>query len=96
MWSQTPQFDVLLDASDDIGIDMNVHHGIIKSLDFKDSRVSSKMQDKMKTALVGQKLQDVHQWTTFLQDRVGHLDDQTATIAERLDELLPVPKLADV
>jgi lipoate-protein ligase A len=96
MWSQTPQFDLLLNASDDVGIDMNVHHGIIKSLDFKDSRVSSKMQDEMAAALVGQKLQDIHQWTTFLQDRVGRLDNQTSAIAKRLDRLLPVPKLADI
>jgi lipoate-protein ligase A len=96
MWSQTPQFDLLLNASDDIGIDMNVHHGIIKSLDFKDSPMSSGSQDEMKSALVGQKLQDIHQWTTFLQGRVGSLDGQTSTIAKRLDQLLPVPKLAGV
>jgi lipoate-protein ligase A len=93
MWSQTPQFDLLLDASDDIGIDMNVHHGIIKSLDFKDSRISSKVQDEMRIALIEQKLQNIRHWATFLQDRMGSLDDPTAMIVKRLDELLPMPKL---
>jgi lipoate-protein ligase A len=95
MWSQTPQFDLLLDTSDDIGISMNVHHGIIKSLDFEGSQLSPKIQDEMRTALVEQKLQDIRHWATFLQDRVGSLDDRTSIVANRLDELLPIPKLAE-
>jgi lipoate-protein ligase A len=95
MWSQTPQFDLLLNASDDIGIAMNVHHGIIKSLDFKDSRISSKTQDELRTALVEQKLQDIRHWATFLRDRMGSMDDPTAMIVRRLDELLPMPKLVE-
>jgi hypothetical protein len=48
MWSQTPQFDLLLDKPDDIGIDMNVHHGIIKSLELKRSRLTKKTQDSLR------------------------------------------------
>ena len=62
MWSQTPQFDLLLDSSDDIGIDMNVRHGIIKSLDFKDSGMSIEAQEELRGVLVEQKLQDIRGW----------------------------------
>jgi len=94
MWSQTPQFDLLLDASDDIGISMDVHHGIIKSLEVKDSRLSAKMQEGVRSALLEQKLQDIRNWSSFLEHHLGGLDDRTATIAKRLDYLLPIPKLA--
>jgi lipoate-protein ligase A len=93
MWSQTPQFDLLLDTPDDIGISMNVHHGIIKTLDLKHSRLSPREQDGLRKALLGQKLQDVREWSTFLQSRLGKLDDRTAIIARRLEELVPVPNL---
>jgi lipoate-protein ligase A len=92
MWSQTPQFDLLLDASDDVGITMNVHHGIIKSLELKHSRLSPKTQEEMRAALTEQKLQDIPDWTAFLQDRLRHQDDRTVKIAKRLDELIPIPK----
>jgi lipoate-protein ligase A len=93
MWSQTPQFDLLLDTSDDIGITMNVHHGIIKCLELKHSRLSPRTQDALRNALIECKLQDVRNWTTFLQDRLGNLDDRTATIANRLNALMPIPQL---
>jgi lipoate-protein ligase A len=94
MWSQTPQFDLLLDASDDIGISMNVQHGIIKSLELEESRLPSKAQEEVRKALLEQKLQDVHHWATFLRDRLGSLDEPTSSIAKRLDQLIPVPRLA--
>jgi lipoate-protein ligase A len=94
MWSQTPQFDLLLDASDDIGISMSVQHGIIKSLELKDSRLSSKVQEKLRKALLEQKLQDVHNWSAFLRDRLGRLDAPISRVAKRLDQLIPIPKLA--
>jgi lipoate-protein ligase A len=31
MWSQTPRFNLMLDPKDDIGLQMEVHHGVIKS-----------------------------------------------------------------
>ena len=95
MWSQTPQFDILLDASDDIGIRMNVHHGIIKSLELKYSRLSPKAQESLRGALLEQKLQDIPDWTALLQNRLGSLDDRISKIAGRLDELIPIPKLAE-
>ncbi|KAF2833584.1 hypothetical protein CC86DRAFT_11837 [Ophiobolus disseminans] len=95
MWSQTPQFDLLLDTPDDIGIDMNVHHGIIESLELKRSRLSRTAQEDLKKALLEQKVQDIDNWTTFLQDRIGDLDERTLMIAKRLDQLIPIPKLAD-
>jgi lipoate-protein ligase A len=95
MWSQTPQFDLLLDTPDDIGITMNVHHGIIKSLELKHSRLSPRTQDELRKALVERKLQDIHEWSTFLCTQLGKLDDRTSGIASRLDELMPVPRLAD-
>jgi lipoate-protein ligase A len=93
MWSQTPQFDILLDTPDDIGISMNVHHGIIKTLDLKHSRLSPRTQESLRGALVGQKLQDVREWSSFLHSRLGKLDDRTSIIAGRLEELVPVPNL---
>jgi lipoate-protein ligase A len=73
---------------------MDVHHGIIKSLDLKNSGLSSNMQDKLRRLLVAQKLQDVHGWATHLEKHLGSLDAQTITVAKRLDELLPVPRFA--
>lgn len=95
MWSQTPQFDLLLDTPDDIGISMNVHHGIIKSLELKHSRLSPRTQDELRKALLERKLQDIREWSTFLHTQLGKLDDRMSSIASRLDELVSVPRLAD-
>ncbi|KAH8696809.1 hypothetical protein GQ44DRAFT_633997 [Phaeosphaeriaceae sp. PMI808] len=96
MWSQTPQFDLMLDASNGIGIDMNVHHGIIKSLDFKGTLLSPKSQQNLQAALLGRKLQDIGSWSQYLQRRLGSgsLEYYTLAFANRMDELLPIPKLA--
>jgi lipoate-protein ligase A len=94
MWSQTPQFDLLLDTPEDIGISMNVHHGIVKSMHLKHSRLSPRTQDELRRALVEQKVHHVRDWSTFLQNRLGNLDAPTLIIAKRLNELIPVPKLA--
>lgn len=95
MWSQTPQFDLLLDTPGDIGISLNVHHGIIKSLELKHSRLSPRVQESLRSAVIGQKLQGVREWSTYLQSRIGKLDDRTSIIARRLEELIPVPKLVE-
>lgn len=95
MWSQTPQFDLLPDSSDDVGICMNVHHGIIKSLDFRNDSIPRKTQEELRDLLVGQKLQDIGSWKPFLQHRLRRWDDPVAKMAKRLDEILPVPKLRD-
>ena len=94
MWSQTPQFDLLLDPNHDIGIDMNVHHGTIKSLDFKASHLSTGTQQDLRNALVGQKLQDIRDWTQFLEDRLPTWDERSTAVARRLDELMPIPALS--
>jgi lipoate-protein ligase A len=97
MWSQTPQFDLLLNAKADIGITMNVHHGIVKTFDFENSGMTTQMRKNIQGALVGQKLQDIRNWTTFLKSQIGALNDwkRIELIAKRLDELLPIPKLAE-
>ena len=93
MWSQTPQFDLSLDPSDDVGIGMNVHHGIIKSLEFKDSRIAVETQDDLRQVLLQQKLQDIGEWEPFLQDRLKTWDEPLAQLAKRLDTVLPIPEL---
>lgn len=94
MWSQTPQFDLLLDAKEDLGMSMNVQHGSIKSLGFESSQLPAHAQEELRECLVGMKLQDIYSWTSYLHDRLGHLDATIAPIAKRLDLLLPVPKLS--
>ena len=93
MWSQTPQFDLLLDVSEDVGISMDVHHGIIKSVELKHSRLPPKEQEELRNILLEQKLQDIRVWSDFMGDRLGGLSERTSTIAKRLDQLLPIPKL---
>jgi lipoate-protein ligase A len=93
MWSQTPAFTLVLDPKDDAGIEMKAHHGIIKSLDFRNANLSDMARSDMRTALVGQKLQDIHEWTSFLRNRLRSWDDGLAMVAGRLDELLPIPRL---
>jgi lipoate-protein ligase A len=94
MWSQTPQFDLSLDSVDDIGIDMNVHHGVIKSLTFKDARISKEHQEVLQEALVDHKLQDIRNWTEHLQSCATHWDEDLATFARRLDTVMPIPQLS--
>lgn len=93
MWSQTPQFDLQLQPNKDIGVNMNIHHGIIKSLDMNDSRLSAAAQTCLRSMLLNQKLQDISKWTTFLQKKLGNLDKDTLAVAKRMDEILPIPKL---
>lgn len=93
MWSQTPQFDLLLDSDSDVGISMNVHHGIIKSLEFNNDSIPRKTLEELRDVLLGQKLQDIGRWEPFLQRRLRRWDKPVAKMAKRLDEVLPVPKL---
>ncbi|KAF1942378.1 hypothetical protein EJ02DRAFT_345734 [Clathrospora elynae] len=93
MWSQTPAFTLVLDSKDDIGIEMKVHHGVIKSLTFTNSNVSDKSRAALCTTLVERKLQDIRKWTPFLQSRIRSWDEGLATVATRLDQLLPVSGL---
>lgn len=90
MWAQTPQFSVRIDDASNGDIEMNVHHGIIKSFEV-DAGYESELHEELRNALVGQKLQDIDGWTTFLESRVQNWDAQCSSIAGRLDELMPVP-----
>ena len=48
---------------------MNVRHGIIKGLDFKDSGMSIEAQEELRGVLVEQKLQDIRGWEHYLRER---------------------------
>lgn len=90
MWAQTPQFSVKVDVLGDADIDMNVHHGVIKTFEV-DPQHESEIHQELRSALVDQKLQNIGDWTTFLQARVEKWDAQCSAIADRLEELMPVP-----
>lgn len=95
MWSQTPQFNLLLEPQHDIGINMNVHHGIIKSLDFdSNSKIPEVLRQDLHRVLVEQRLRDIRAWRLFLQKRLRTWNDQSIQFADRLDELLPIPQLS--
>jgi lipoate-protein ligase A len=91
MWAQTPQFNAKLDFVDGPDITLNVHHGVIKSFDVEAEPVDE-THEVIRSALVGQKLQDVSDWTMLLQSKVEPFNDRCSSVAMRLDELLPVPK----
>ncbi|KAH6639787.1 hypothetical protein C7974DRAFT_138898 [Boeremia exigua] len=91
MWAQTPQFDVKLDFVDGPEITMNVHHGVIKSLDVE-AGFSDETHEDIRLALIGTKLQDVSDWTTLLQACVEPFNERCIAVAQRLEELLPVPE----
>ncbi|KAF3052443.1 Biotin/lipoate A/B protein ligase [Didymella keratinophila] len=91
MWAQTPQFDVKLDFIGGPEITMNVHHGIIKSFDVETHAIDDTHED-LRVALVGTKLQDVTDWSMLLQANVEPFNDRCVAVAQRLEELLPVPE----
>jgi lipoate-protein ligase A len=94
MWSQTPAFSLILDAKDDIGVEIKVHHGVIKSMDFGDSGFSDKTRSALRTAIVGLEMHEIRDWTAFLQKRIRSWDNELVTIASRLDQLLPIPPMS--
>ncbi|EDU47075.1 LplA Lipoate-protein ligase A [Pyrenophora tritici-repentis] len=94
MWSQTPAFRLVLNSKNDIGIAVKVHHGVIKSLEFENSEIADMSRMALRTALVGLKIQDIKNWTRFLQKRVRSWDHGLAKVAGRLDELLPIPEIS--
>ncbi|KAF2002618.1 hypothetical protein P154DRAFT_430349 [Amniculicola lignicola CBS 123094] len=89
MYSQTPQFELLLNRSDG-RIEMTVHHGIIKSCELTHSRFSVEELGKMRAALLETKLQDIHDWAEFLR---AHSPKELSpnTLAQRLAKYLPLP-----
>lgn len=93
MWSQTPAFTLTLDPKDDIGIEIKVHHGVIKSLDFSNSSLSHETRSALDTALVGLELHKIRDWTSFLKEHIHSWDNELATTARRLDHFLPIPRM---
>ncbi|EUC46926.1 hypothetical protein COCMIDRAFT_91485 [Bipolaris oryzae ATCC 44560] len=93
MWSQTPAFTLTLDPKDEIGIQIKVHHGVIKSLDFSNSSLSHETQSVLDTALIGLELHKIRDWKAFLQEHIHSWDTELTTTAGRLDQLLPVPRM---
>lgn len=91
MWAQTPQFDVKLDFLGEPEINMNVHHGVIKSFDVEAGSFDETHED-LRSALVGTKLQDVTDWTMLLQASVEPFNERCASVATRLEDLLPIPE----
>ena len=94
MWSQTPQFNLVLEGPAGTEIEMNVHHGIIKTLETKDGSPPGDLLEELQAALVGQKLQDVGDWSQFLQSRIEPWHSYYEVFADRLETLLPVPQFA--
>jgi lipoate-protein ligase A len=90
MWAQTPQFSVQLSFPDDLDINMDVHHGVIKSFEI-DAGHESETHEELRSVLVGQKLQDIHSWTALLQPRIKNWSARCSSIADRLDEMMPIP-----
>ena len=73
---------------------MNVHHGVIKALKAKNGSPPDDTLEELQTALVGQKLQDVGDWSQFLQSRIEPWHFDYEVFADRLETLLPVPQFA--
>jgi lipoate-protein ligase A len=92
MWSQTPQFNIVLEAPARSEIEINVHHGIIQTLETKKGSLPDDMLEELRTALAGQKLQDIGDWAQFLQSRIEPWHTDYGVIAERLETFLPVPQ----
>lgn len=93
MWSQTPQFTLSIQPFGGVDVDMNVHHGVIKALDGDGGRDSTQMLEKFRYALMDQKLQDIGNWNAFLRSRIKPWDEKASVLANRLEELLPIPKM---
>lgn len=96
MLSQTPQFTLKIDPSDsahDVGvhIDMTVHHGVIKSFDFGSNATSTIVVEKVRSLIMGKRLQDIHDWRQFLRSNIPGEVVGTASVADALEEYLPIP-----
>jgi lipoate-protein ligase A len=90
MWSQTPQFTLAFEGSGSSVLELNVHHGVIQTLEPKEGQVPGDMLEEFRAALVGQKLQDINDWSQFLQSRLEPWHSDYEVIASRLETLLPV------
>ena len=74
------------DRDAQLKIEMNVHHGIVKSVDYTDNGSEHGAGDKIRSLLVGRKLQDVGDWYRFLRGHQG-----SERLAKHLARVLPIP-----
>jgi lipoate-protein ligase A len=71
---------------------MNVHHGIIKSFEYNSKDCSPELLQHVRSLLVGQRLQDIRDWSGFLRSRIRNENSGISGIAKCLDEFLPIPE----
>lgn len=80
-----------------LGIQMTVHHGVIKDCGFQVPQYPIDMIEKIQSALLGKKLQEVGKWRAFLQVQVEALNEaqghKSTLIPDLLEKLLPLPEL---
>jgi lipoate-protein ligase A len=94
MWSQTPQFTLKFQPFDGAKLEMNVQHGVIKNLEgYFYSPASYTHIEKIRVALIDQKLQDIGDWNVYLRKHIQPWDKECSLIAKQLNELLPIPKM---
>jgi len=93
MWSQTPQFTLKLEPFEGADLELNVHHGVIKALDGTCGPDGNQAVEKIRNALVGQKMQEIGNWNMFLRKRIQPWDDKCNSLTKRLEEMLPIPKM---
>ncbi|KAJ4294566.1 hypothetical protein N0V90_008257 [Kalmusia sp. IMI 367209] len=92
MWSQTPQFNLVVQTSTGSEIEINVHRGIIQTIEAKEAHVLGPVLEELQVALVGQNLQDIGDWSQFLQSRIEPWHNDYAILADRLENFLPLPQ----
>jgi lipoate-protein ligase A len=70
---------------------MNVHQGIIKSFDYNSSDCSTDLVDKVRSALLGSRLQDIRDWYGFMESNIPSDQAGLSRVIKYLDEFLPIP-----
>lgn len=96
MWSQTPQFNLVVETATGADIEIDVKRGVIQAVEAKDAETQNSMLVELQAALVGQNLQDIGDWTDFLQSRIVPFDEHYEAIAHRLETLLSAPQSLDM
>jgi lipoate-protein ligase A len=71
---------------------VNVHHGIIKRFDYDSAECAVDLVEKVRSAVIGTRLQDIGTWCSFIESNVHGHKAGLAKMVEYLDEFLPVPK----
>jgi lipoate---protein ligase len=76
-------------------LNMNVHHGIIKSFEYASAGVANSTVEAVQSLLVGRKLQDLHSWHDLLNNKISDEHSGSEDIANCLDKLLPIPEVPE-